>query len=322
MNKIAAFFRNVGRIFASPFNKVLGTGLTQAQYEQNEWNAYEAALNRDFQHEEALLQRNWSAAEAERARDWNEEMYEKYNSLSGKIAQAEKAGVNPMFAVTGDSVTPAPTSSPMPSGSAAAGSAASGSLSATDSFVNLIGQLIGAQKLKSEISVNESVAEKNRAEAEGSKINNESLRDMNAAEILAKLSQIDLNDANINLISSKIVNTDADTKVKGAQLGQIASQIANTNADTRVKVHQVGVLLTDIAKNNKSLDVMDAQIAEMLSNVGVNRAEVSKLSQEFRNLVQDHNINELESKLNDMLEPDGSENFFEKFCYKLLAILK
>ena len=317
-----SFWSNLWNVIKSPFNKVLGTGLTNQQIQQNEFNAEQAELNRAFQSNEAALQRDWSAAEAERARDWQEEMYEKYNSLSGKVAQAEQAGVNPLFAVTGDSVTPAPTSSPMPSGSAAPGSAASGSLSATDSFVNLIGQLIGAQKTKSEIAVNESIAQKNIAEAEGAKINNETLRDMNAAEILSKLSQIDLNDANINLIASKIINTDADTQVKGAQLGQIVSEIANLDADTNVKSNQVGVLLSEIARNEKSVEVMDAQIIEMLSNVGVNRAQSVKLAQEFRNLVQDYGINEFEHKVNQLLEPSGHEGPIYEFLYKIVGLLK
>lgn len=253
MSKIGDFFRTVGRIFASPFNKVLGTGLTQAQYEQNEWNAYEAALNRDFQHEEALLQRNWSAAEAERARDWQEEMYEKYNSLSGKIAQAEQAGVNPMFAVTGDSVTPAPTSSPMPSGSAAAGSAAAGSLSATDSFVSLIGQLMGAQKIQSEIAVNESIAQKNVADANKAEKETSWMDRLNEDKLKMSSAQRDLIDEQLSYL-----NTQAN------YLSEI------TEPESRLKRAQA--LMAEWEEKNKELFKgieIGSDLLTVLANVGV-----------------------------------------------------
>lgn len=115
---------------------------------EREWNAEQAEINRTFQSNEAALQREWSAAEAERARDWEEEMYDKYNSLSGKIQQAHEAGVNPMLAITGNAVSPMSTSSPMPSG-ASAGSVGN----PTGSFVNIIGEMLGLQKLQAETSL-------------------------------------------------------------------------------------------------------------------------------------------------------------------------
>lgn len=253
---------------------------------QNRYNSREAQKNRDFQSLEASAQRDWSAQEAERARDWNEEMYEKYNSLSGKIAQAEQSGVNPMLAITGNAVTPAPASASAPSG-ASAGSVGN----PTSSFVDLIGNILGLSKLKSEIALTQSQTEKNKAETAGTLINNETLRDMNVSEILSRMSDIEMNDANVSLISSKILNTDADTQVKGAQLGQIASQIANTDADTSVKEKQVAVMMSEILKNTKSLDVMDAQIAEMASVAGLNRSKAGEIAQNIRNMVQEYGHN-------------------------------
>lgn len=290
----------------------------------------EADLNRIFQSEEAALQRDWSAAEAEQARDWQEEMYAKYNSLSGKITQAEQAGVNPMFAITGNAVTPMSASSSMPSGSSAgsvgtpSGSSASGSgvsgSRATSSLVNILGAILDGAKLKSEIALNESMANKNNAEAEGQKITNEQLHDMNAAEIMSKLSHVELNDANIELIASKVLNTEADTAVKGAQLGQIAAEIANTEADTNVKVQQIGLMFSEMMKNQKSLDVMDAQIIEMGSVAGVNRAHASVLAQEFRNLVQEHSHQEVMNAFSEITasRDSGEENGY----YRTLSEVK
>lgn len=311
-----------GTALNSLVDKVTGSDLTPADEAMNAFNAAEAQKARDFSSHEAALQRDWSSQEAERARDWQEEMYYKYNSLSGKISQAEQAGVNPLFAVTGNAVTPISASSSAPSGASASGSAAHGGSPTSESFVNLIGQIAGLVKLKSEVNLNDSQANKNNAEAEGQKITNEQLRDMNAADIISKLSQVELNDANIELMASKVLNTDADTQVKGAQLGQIASQIANTDADTRVKAQQIGLMLSEISKNEKSLDVMEAQISEMLSTVGVNSAEVTKLSQEFKNLVQDYDSGELKRKVRQLAEPDGTESKFDNFLYKIVGLFK
>ena len=148
-----SIFDTFGSVVESLVNKYTGAGLTGAEQAQNDFNAEQADINRIFQSNEAALQRDWSAAEAERARDWQEEMYAKYNSLSGKVAQAEQAGVNPIFAVTGNAVSPMQTSPSVPSGASAGGSSASGSLGPADSFTNLIGQLVLKQKQKVQILV-------------------------------------------------------------------------------------------------------------------------------------------------------------------------
>jgi hypothetical protein len=213
-------------------------------------------------------------------------MYEKYNSLSGKIAQAEAAGVNPMFAVTGGAVTPAPTSSSSPSGASAGSVGTPSGSQASSSFVDIVGQVLGFQKLKSQINVDNALAEKYRSEAEGQQITNAQLHDMNAAEIMSKLSSVQLNDANIELIASKVLNTDADTEVKGAQLGQIASQIANSNADTEVKKQQIAVMLSDISKNDASIELMSAQSKE--------------LGQQYNNLVQEFGHREVTNAITEV----------------------
>lgn len=312
---ISGLFGIGQQAMANNFNR------NEAQKNRN-FQSEEAELNRLFQSNEAALQRDWSAAEAEQARDWQEEMYAKYNSLSGKIAQAEHAGVNPMLAVTGNSVSTMSATSSAPSGASAGSVGTPSGSSASAGLVNILGGILDAQRVASEKKVNDALAQKYLAEATGQQITNEQLRDMNAADIMSKLSQVEINDANIKLISSKVLNTDADTKVKGAQLGQIASQIANTDADTKVKAQQIAVMLSEVAINEKSLDVMDAQIKEMLSVVGVNKAEVSKLSQEFRNLVQSHESNEMLRKARQLAEPDGSESDFDKFMYKIVALIK
>lgn len=130
-----------------------------------EFQSEEAELNRVFQSNEAALQREWSSQEAERAMDWQEEMYAKYNSLSGKISQAEQAGVNPMLAITGNAVTPMSASPSTPSGASAGSVGNPSGDSASMSFVDIIGKVLGFKQLQAETDLMQSEAERNRAEA-------------------------------------------------------------------------------------------------------------------------------------------------------------
>lgn len=246
----------------------------------------EANVNRLFQSNEAALQRDWSSQEAERAMDWQEEMYAKYNSLSGKIAQAEQAGVNPMLAITGNAVSPMSASASAPSGASASGSQA-GSVgtpsgdSASMAFVDIIGKVLGFKQVQSQINVDNALAEKYRKESEGQSITNETLREWNVTQILEARSRIEYNNENTSLVTSKILNTDADTEKKYSELSQIASSIANMEADTAVKQQQISVMLSDIAKNNKSIEFMDEQIYNLWAHNDV-------LNAEYNNLVQEH----------------------------------
>lgn len=297
------------------------------------WNAEQAELNREFQSDEAekarlfnsreaSLQRDWSSQEAERARDWNEEMYAKYNSLSGKIAQAEQAGVNPMFAVTGNAVSPMQASSSAPSGASASGPSASGSAAAS-SFVDLVGSMLGMSKLKAEIENIKADTRKKSAEGEGQEITNESLRDMNVQQILESRSRIQFNEENTKLVTSKILNTDADTEKKGAELGQIASSIANMDADSKVKEQQIAVMLSEISRNSKSEEVMDAQITELISRSELNDAEKKNAEEMYFHLVQEYDHQSVMNSITEISAGrDAGAGPSSNFYYRSLSEVK
>lgn len=192
---------------------------------QNRYNSKEAQKNRDFQSVEAAAQRNWSAAQAEQAQDWNEEMFEKYNSLSGKIAQAEKAGVNPLFAITGNATTPAPTSAPVPSG-ASAGSVGN----PTSAFVDLVGNLLGLSKLKSEIALTEAEADRIKSETPYS----------------------------VQKLMSEIANLDIRSELTGAQ-------IDNVLADTRKTVQSVENLKSELRVTDEQANNIKASTDKLIS---------------------------------------------------------
>lgn len=293
------------------FSTLIGGLITSSQNKKNrEWNSSEAEKNREFQSDEAeiarlfnsneaALQRDWSAAEAERARDWNEEMYAKYNSLSGKIAQAEQAGVNPMLAITGNAVSPMAASSSAPSGASASSSSPSGA-TATSSFLDIVGSMLGMGKLKAEIDNIKADTKKKDAEGEGQLITNESLRDMNVQQILESRSRIEFNEENTKLITQKIVESQASTEKIGAELGQIASSIANLDADTRVKEQQIAVMLSEISRNAKSEDLMDAQITNLISQSGLNDAEAANAREMYYHLLQEYSHQEVMNSITEI----------------------
>lgn len=230
----------------SMINKRTGAGLTGAEQEQNAFNSHEAALQRD-----------WSAQEAERARDWQEEMYAKYNSLSGKIAQAEQAGVNPMLAVTGNAVSPMSASPTSPSGAyASAGGFAS------RSFTDLVGTVLGLVKSKSEINLMDSEAERNRADAN---------KTSTETSWIDRLSQAQLD----NLVASKEelesrlgVNSETANKLR-AEFGKLVQESARLSQITDVekrKLEAEAELARWTADNRDLLLALDVG-TDVLNNV-------------------------------------------------------
>lgn len=111
----------------------LGSGFaTQAmnqhnQNVQNEFNASEAAKNRNFQAQQAQI-----------ARDYQTEFYETYQSPSAMVRQYKDAGMNPAL-MAGGYNPPSAVSTSSPSGSAA--SAASPNYQSMEGMINAIASL-------------------------------------------------------------------------------------------------------------------------------------------------------------------------------------
>lgn len=242
-----------------------------------DWNAEQAEINRQFQSEEAetarlfnaheaALQRDWSSQEAERARDWNEEMYEKYNSLSGKIHQAEQAGVNPMFAVTGNAVSPMSTSSSAPSGASASGGAPSGS-SATASFVDLVGSMLGMAKLKAEIeNIQADTKKKDAEENRLSTLTQAELENllMNTSKIE---SDIHVNDATAGKLSAEALKLQKE----GLRIAKITdAEVKKTEAEALIAEFQTSVYrITSDFENADTSDFIQAGVYLLEKIIGL-----------------------------------------------------
>lgn len=296
-NGTGVFSDGMQQQLGSLVNSKTGAHLTGAQQEANAFSA--------------------RMAEEEFARQ--EEFYLKYQSPQAMMRQ----GVNP-FSLNG--------SAGGHSVSGGAPSSVSPSAPQSSNLFEIVQLLFGMQQQKrlndsqikltdSEIALNDTAAQRNMAEVSERNINAETLKDMNLATIMEKLSQVDLNNSNIEFIAAKILNTNADTDLKVKQLSQIAAEIANTEADTDVKRTQISALMAQIAKDAKSLDVMKAQIALMATQAGVNRNQSALILQELDNLAQDYEFNEILKGFETLAAERelGEDNFYNS---KLLPTVK
>lgn len=266
------------------WNRITGSGLTDAEREANQY----------------------SAAQAEEQYNREVEFYEKYQSPKAMMSQ----GVNP-FGINGSAG----------GHTASGGSPSSVSPQGAEGLSGIMGlvqSIFGMTQQKrlndSEIELNRSATRRNDAESNEREINAETLRDMNVTEILEKLSNIQFNEENTKLITSKILNTDADTALKGEQLNKVVAEILNINADTNVKAEQLNVMLAQIANldadtavkrqqiNNliydivverKQIEVFTAQIGLMGTQAGLNKEMATKVDAEWRKLLQDTDHDEI-----------------------------
>ena len=155
-----------------------------------------------FNAQEAAKQRDWEARQAEIARDWQEDFYNTYESPEAMVRQYQGAGLNPALLYQNAGSGSVPSAS-IPSGAAASGTTppymdAGPLLQTLDNLVTLKTRL---DNMKSGSILNRANADKAVADA-----------DLDRQNIAESQSRIDLNDANIILISKKIDNMLESTK--------------------------------------------------------------------------------------------------------------
>lgn len=150
---------------------------------QNRFNAGEAALNREFQSNEAQL-----------ARQWQENFYNQFQSPQAMVHQYEAAGMNPVLA------TGVPISSP-PSASSAQGSMAQGAAAPYMDVIGIMAQFQNLMKLDAEIkNINKDTEEK------------ESRIGVNKADVTYKESLKNLTDNQVQLVKGQFRKVAAEAK--------------------------------------------------------------------------------------------------------------
>ena len=142
----------------SLWNKWTGAGLTNAEVEENQYNAMQAEADRQFQSDEAELAWQRSELSAENAYARQREL--RQTAAQDTVMDYQAAGLNPAIMYGSSGVNPT-SSAPQGSSPAAAGASAGAGLPGSGGLADLLNLF----RIRSEIKVNQSIAEKNRADA-------------------------------------------------------------------------------------------------------------------------------------------------------------
>lgn len=205
--------------------------------EDQKYNDYQAALNRDFQSAEAEKERQWSADMQREQNAYNTEMWEKtneYNTPQNQVKRALDAGINPNVVGTNlqnssatqqqSSVAP---SSPVPSGATASSPSTPQFSDPTDKIVKVMGAandtartVLDAAMKPYEVSKAKSQIAENNATAQN-------LAAQTATTEMYRGVGYDKLKQEAELLSSQKLKTDADvTQVRGLT-SQIHHNIMN-----------------------------------------------------------------------------------------------
>lgn len=205
-----------------------------------QFNAEQAELNRSFQSKETGISRDFNSAEAAKSREWSERM--SGSSYQRAMEDMAKAGLNPMLAVSqGGAATPgaASASAGAPSGSSASGVAAR----MENSKAAGLEQSIALKRLANETNVSESQAAVNRASAE---------------KIAAETVNVPTTGANIAASTTKMQN---EVREIDERIGLIAEQTRNEYHRGLLLKAQEALARTEENVKYGQLDVQEATIA-------------------------------------------------------------
>lgn len=206
----------IGGIFGIGATAMTNNANRKAQDAQNRFNANQAQLDRDFQ-----------SAEAEIARDWQEKFYTQYQSPEAMVRQYEAAGLNPAMMYVGSG----PSSGSVPSTSTPQGAQATASQTFFADATALIESVLKLDSIKSQISktesetnLNEDLAAKARAEAEGANIENQFKPDLLRQDLEQGQVNIDNMRAGIDLVQSQINLNNIQSQLSVEQSKKIVAE--------------------------------------------------------------------------------------------------
>lgn len=260
------FVSSFTKLFQSLISKYTDATVTGGEEIRNQWDLDKINLANEF-----------SAQQAEISRDWQQQMYEQYNSLSGKIHQAEQAGVNPMFAVTGNAVSPMSTSTGSPSGAVASGS---GQKSGSD----LLSSIASLISLKSQIKKTNAETEAIQTQTDISlqklsyELNNmQSSTDLNIQKVVESATSVEKMKADIGL-----TNEQAEVAVQQVQYLVAQANYINAIKEPEMRLKRAQATIAEWQDKNKKLfkglDIgMDAANTIVDLGVGIFNAKTGRI---------------------------------------------
>lgn len=233
---------NLGESLKSWLDSMSGAEMTNAQKQQNEFEANQAQINRDFQSKEAEL-----------AFERQVEFYDEYQSIGAQMRQYRENGLNPALLAGGVSPSASGGSSPAAQGSNAYSTALSNNPMALVSFVmQMLGKKAQIDNIKADTDLKQSTSNKTDKETSWiDRLNSQNIKQSeqiisesrsncqlntqkvneSAQSVQESIKRMDVMDSTITLNGSLV-----NLNLSQAQLNMVKSKVENLNAQTIEKI--------------------------------------------------------------------------------------
>lgn len=274
-------------VYQNQQQKKLNEHLTGSQEEQNQYNAIQAGIARDF-----------SAAEAQKSRDFTE--YMARNKYSMETQSMQDAGVNPAMVYGGGSLVPTAANGAM--GSAAQATAAGSGNAGLPQLAGMIEPLMAAIRMPLEMAKLKADVKNTEAQTEGIVLQNYITDSTKDAIIKVTNMEPEEKRATIDKIVQETKSEEVKTQVLGVQLlqdkldydqnkrmNELVFQMQKMqneyqdfvnkhqekqwNAEYRKICAEVNELYTRAKKNMSDIEVNNAEKALMSAQEGVAKAQ-------------------------------------------------
>lgn len=281
-------------VYQNNEQKKLNEHLTGSQQEQNQYNAIEAGIARDF-----------SAEEAQKSRDFTE--YMARNKYAIETESMQDAGVNPALVYGGGNLVPTAANGAM--GSAPAATAAGAGNAGLPQLASLIEPLMAAVRMPLEMAKLKADIKNTEAQTEGIVLQNEITEGTKDAIVKVTNMEPEEKRATIDSILQKTKSEEVTTQVLGVQLLQDKLDYSQNqrmyelvfqmqkmqneyqdfvnkhqekqwNADYDKVCAEISELYSRAKKNMSDIEVNNAEKALMSAQEGVARAQEGFIGQQ------------------------------------------
>lgn len=270
-------------------------GLTRAEKQQNQFNAFEAQKNRDFQAEQVVNQNAFAASEAQLNRDFQAD--QAATQYQRGVKDMQTAGLNPALAYGqggASAMSGAMAAAPAPaSGSAASGNGRGLAMSLSD-LMQMAKTKADIDEAQSRIKLNESQGGLFDAEreykgleiaffqplTEGKLKQIESSLQNDAVERDLKRSGITVNEAQAALLDKNTLLAGIDAQTRGYL----------NNLEARLRVAQIGLTYAETSKAREEVNKLKAEETELLQRAVTEAAQAGLYDQQALNLLTENGI--------------------------------